>query len=247
MRTSILACIFLLASPLEARELHWRELAVTATLEDDGALRVSERQTMVFTGDWNGGERRFRVEPHQDLTIHGMTRVDADGTPHPLTDGDLNDVDHYRVVENNVLRWRARSPNDPEFANTEIVYVIDYTIGRALTPAVWPPRSNAYLLKHDFAFTDRPGPIERFSYELALGPAWTTTDDRRLHGRARNLLPGESVIAEIPLAFRGAQRPASMSYARSLGTAAKPWLLGIAMLLALLVFLLLEWLRGRTI
>ena len=43
-----------------ARELHWSAMDVRARLDDSGTLHVVERQAMVFTGDWNGGERIFR-------------------------------------------------------------------------------------------------------------------------------------------------------------------------------------------
>src|SRR5207245_1133767 len=42
----------------QARSLYWRSLEVSARLDADGRLHVSERQAMVFSGDWNGGERR---------------------------------------------------------------------------------------------------------------------------------------------------------------------------------------------
>jgi hypothetical protein len=38
---------------------------VRAILDADGRLHVTESQAMVFTGDWNGGERIFRVSPGQ--------------------------------------------------------------------------------------------------------------------------------------------------------------------------------------
>ena len=47
------------------RELHWDALDVEAHLNADGVLEVIERHTMVFTGDWNGGERVFNVRPRQ--------------------------------------------------------------------------------------------------------------------------------------------------------------------------------------
>ena len=43
---------------------------------------------MVFDGDWNGGERTFRVLPGQSLAFESITRVDPDGTRHPLTAGE---------------------------------------------------------------------------------------------------------------------------------------------------------------
>ena len=59
------------------RQLHWDALDVDARLDADGVLQVAERHTMVFTGDWNGGERVFNVRPRQKLEFLGMERVDA--------------------------------------------------------------------------------------------------------------------------------------------------------------------------
>lgn len=52
---------------LAQRELHWDSVEVDATLDATGTLHVAETQTMVFTGAWNGGERRFDVRPRQRL------------------------------------------------------------------------------------------------------------------------------------------------------------------------------------
>ena len=49
------------------RSLHWDRLQVTAHLDAGGTLQVVETQTMVFTGDWNGGERTFNIRPRQKL------------------------------------------------------------------------------------------------------------------------------------------------------------------------------------
>ena len=59
------------------RELHWDALDVEAHLDADGVLDVIERHTMVFTGDWNGGERVFNVRPRQKLEFLGLDRIDA--------------------------------------------------------------------------------------------------------------------------------------------------------------------------
>ena len=58
-----------------AKELHWRAIEVAARLESDGTLAVSEVQRMVFTGDWNGGERKFRLGAGQTLTLDRMVRL----------------------------------------------------------------------------------------------------------------------------------------------------------------------------
>jgi hypothetical protein len=61
LRTACLALLLLAAAPLGARELSWDSIEVTARLDGVGTLHVRERQQFVFSGDWNGGERRFRV------------------------------------------------------------------------------------------------------------------------------------------------------------------------------------------
>ena len=53
------------AVPAHARTLYWRALDVTANIDADGRLHVVERHSMVFDGDWNGGERQFRVRGAQ--------------------------------------------------------------------------------------------------------------------------------------------------------------------------------------
>jgi len=59
-RLSFVSVLLAAASPAAAqRSLHWEELNVAARLDADGRLHVSETQTMVLSGDWNGGERRF--------------------------------------------------------------------------------------------------------------------------------------------------------------------------------------------
>src|ERR1051326_3890422 len=88
------------AASARARTLHWKSIEVKATLDADGLLHVSERQNMVFDGDWNGGERKFRIEPGQQLTLGSITRIDPEsGARTPLVDGDLASVDHYQFVD----------------------------------------------------------------------------------------------------------------------------------------------------
>jgi hypothetical protein len=235
MRSALIACFILLASAAAARDLQWRELAVRAELRDDGTLRVSERHVIVFTGDWIGGERTFRVEPHQRFTLHGMRRGDR-----VMTAGDLTAVDEYRLFEGPTLRWRARLPSDPPFDKRELVYVIDYTLGHVLAPDVF---GRGYTLEHDFAFADRPGNIEHFSLEIALGNAWSSSEGRVLRRNATKLAPGESFEFSAPLQFRGNERPATMGRAFALGQTLRPWLVPAAMFSALAIFLL----RERTI
>ena len=69
-RLGIVLLAVLLASGLAlAKDLFWRAFDVKARLDASGALHVVEAQTMVFDGDWNGGERTFRVLPGQGLAF----------------------------------------------------------------------------------------------------------------------------------------------------------------------------------
>ena len=71
----------LAAAPAAAqpKSLHWRALAVDAELDADGRLNVRERHDMVFTGDWNGGERRFDLRKGQALQLRGIRRIGDGG------------------------------------------------------------------------------------------------------------------------------------------------------------------------
>ena len=63
---------------------------------------------MVFTGDWNGGERRFDVRVGQHFDLERLARIDSvDGRAVPLREGDLAEVDNYGWGENRTLRWRS--------------------------------------------------------------------------------------------------------------------------------------------
>jgi len=235
MRCALFACFLLLASAAGARDMQWRELAVRAELRDDGTLRVSERHAIVFTGDWIGGERTFRVEPHQQFTLLGMRHGER-----AMTAGDLRGVDQYRLFEGPTLRWSARLPSDPPFEKRELIYVIDYTLGNVLAPDLF---GAGYTLEHDFAFADRTGNIERFSLEIALGNAWSSPEGRVLRRNATALAPGQSFEFSAPLTFRGGRRPAAMGRAFALGQTLRPWLVPATMFSALALFLL----RERTI
>ncbi|HEX7420630.1 MAG TPA: hypothetical protein VF505_12135, partial [Thermoanaerobaculia bacterium] len=75
-RGLLLALLALAASPAIAKSLHWRALDVTARLDRDGRLHVSERQAIVFDGDWNGGERTFHIGAGQALKFESISRVE---------------------------------------------------------------------------------------------------------------------------------------------------------------------------
>jgi uncharacterized membrane protein YgcG len=159
--------LFLLALPLYGKSLHWRAVDIDARLDRDGRLHVTERQTMVFDGDWNGGERVFHGEGNQTFTWLGMRRIEG-ARVIPMREDDLDAVDEYEFASSDTVRWRARLATDPEFANKELTYELSYTWGNVLQPL----EGNAYRLAHDFAAENRPGPIERFRLRLDFDPVW---------------------------------------------------------------------------
>lgn len=46
---------------LHGRSLYWQDMQVRARLDSLDILRISELQTIVFSGSWNGGEWLFLV------------------------------------------------------------------------------------------------------------------------------------------------------------------------------------------
>ncbi len=203
MRTRLLVLLLVLAAtPVFAKTLHWRALDVTARLDHDGKLHVSERQAIVFDGDWNGGERTFNLRARQSLQFQSIKRV-ANGAEVPLVAGDLSKVDQYKFTSSSVLRWRSRLPDDKAFENKEITYVIDYTLSGVLRHT-----GSRYVLDHDFAFPDRAGPIELYSLRLDLDPVWRGSQSPILVTR-KNLAPGESVVVSLALEYTGAGAPAA--------------------------------------
>lgn len=242
MKTRIAIGIGLLAlaavAPAHGRTLHWRSIEVKATLDADGLLHVSERQNMVFDGDWNGGERRFRLEPGQELNLAGITRIDAEtGAQTPLSDGSLTEVDRYSFTDPKTLRWRSRLPSDPPFANQEIDYVLDYSISGVLEK-----KGDAYRLNHDFAFSDRDGPIEHFTLDLTLDPTWKTEAPFPAHRESGLLPPGVGFVVSASLR---STRPVAPSAVRSIPILADRRLALWLIALAILAFGLHYWLHDR--
>jgi uncharacterized membrane protein YgcG len=227
----------------QEKELQWRSLEVEAQLDADGRLHVRETQAIVFTGDWNGAQRIFRVAPGQRIAIHNVTRMGSSGEAIHLTRGDLDRVDHYDWHNSTTLRWRSRGADDPPFAETEITYVLDYTLSNILVPS-----DAAFLLDHDFAFAEREGPIERFTLDLELDPVWKPQTIGAFTGRYAKgpLPPGDSFVLRLPLTYAGTGRPAGVWYGAGpkLRTA-----LGLVLILAvvfeLLRFLFREQALGR--
>ena len=208
IRFAAATALLALAAGASAKELHWRALEVEARLESDGTLAISEVQRMVFTGEWNGGEREFRLGSGQRLTLDRLVRLEPGSTAGTeLVRGDLDEVDRYDWAAGDTLRWRSRRPTDPPFDATELDYRLDYRITGALRKI----GERAYRLDHQFAFTDRDGVIERLVVRLTLAPEWRAASGLPVSWELGPLAPGEGFVLTTDFAYEGAAPPANAS------------------------------------
>jgi hypothetical protein len=209
-RVALLATsVVLLTAPLAAqagRSLDWTAFSVDARLDSTGTLRVRERQTILFNGDWNGGERRFDVGHEQRFVFRRLLRVDSlTGAEVPMREGSLDVVDGYSVKEGRILRWRSRLPDDPAFLNTKITYILEYEYADILLT-----EGSAYRLNHEFGFRDRSGTITNFDLTLRVDPAWGTPSEFTGRFQQPLLAPGLGYVVNIPLTWRAAGLPSAV-------------------------------------
>jgi hypothetical protein len=177
------------------RALFWRELSVHARLDAEGRLHVSELHRMVFTGEWNGGERIFNYDGTQQLRFQAISRVLSDGSEKQLSRGDLTRKDGYDWADDHTLRWRNRLPIEPPFDGTELAYRIQYQLSGILLAT----GASESSIDHQFAFTGRPGIIEIFRLHLELDPVWRSTEAMPIDLEQGPLQPDEGVRVTLPL------------------------------------------------
>lgn len=197
---ALLAMLFGAGSALAQQSLHWRALDVKARLDADGKLHVVERHAMVFTGDWNGGERSFRLFPGQTFSFEGIRRIDpatgavTEQLGRDLKSGSLDEVDRYAFTDATTLRWRSRLPSDPPFENTEIGYEISYTLSGVLLK-----QGATYVLDHNFGLPEAEQRIETLSVDLDLDPAWAAPAGFTRHRSTGRLPPGSDFVVHAEL------------------------------------------------
>lgn len=225
-----LFALFAVDGLTDEKRLDWRRLDVAATLDRDGRLHVLETHAMVFNGDWNGGERRFRVRLGEEVHLKRITRIDSNGATHPLKLGDLSAVDQYAWHDSYTLRWRSRMTSDPPFANQEITYGIEYSLDNILGSV-----GDEYILNHDFAFPERSGVIERYTLHFQVDPVWLSTARLPLNIERSSLAPGSGVVVRLPLRFSGGAHPAAVL----VGTPAA--VRGAIVILFLAIIAILTW------
>ena len=113
----------------QSRTLRWARLCGHGAISTptDG-FHVEERHSIVFDGDWNGGERIFRSSIENEIHLVRLSRIDESEVAVPLRENKaLTAVDDYGWTGSETLRWRSRLPDDPPFERREITYVIEYT------------------------------------------------------------------------------------------------------------------------
>jgi len=201
-----LCVVALPAGAMAQRALQWDDVAVVAHLDAEGRLLVTETQTMVFNGDWNGGERRFNIRPRQKLRLEGLDRAEGDRRIPMVRDSSLDDVDDYAFTDDTTLRWRSRLATDAPFANARRTYVLRYQLSNILLKD-----GDSYKLDHDFLFPDRQGVITHASVALTLDPAWQPRTDVRSLYAAEQVPPGRGLVLTIPLGYSGAGVPAALA------------------------------------
>ena len=240
-RPALLLLLLCASGSLQAaRSLYWQSLQVDAELDATGSLHVSERHHMVFTGDWNGGERTFRLDGAQTLQLIGMIRIDPGSVTRyaMISDSRLARVDEY-YFDGRQLRWRARTPADPPFSATGRIYEIDYVLKNVLNR-----NGDNYWLDHDFAFPERRWTIRQFTLNLSLDKDWQVAMPWTGRLQRDNLAPGTGVVTYLPLHYLGTGTPAAVD--RALLPRVRPVapplyqriLIAAGLLLTLLVFAL---------
>lgn len=218
------------------RSLRWSAVDVTAHLDSSGRLEITERQTIVLSGRWNGPERVFTVASGQTHFLRRLSRRDrATGAERPLTAGDLSRVDQYRWFDNHVLRWRSRLPSAPAHRNDTLVYTIEHGYEGILVPRTTADGAMEFVLDHDFAFRNRTENIERFTLRLTLDPAWAPPTGFAGEFAAGPLRPGVGYAVTVPLRFTRAGNPAGVVLGAS--TAPRNALLGALLVATVLLCL----------
>ena len=184
--------VLAIALPMQGRSLHWKAIDVQARLDAEGRLHVVERQRIVFDGDWNGGERNFNVVAPQSVQVHSVILIEEGGHEVALQRGSLEELHHYDLVSDSLLRWRSRLPSDPPFEKRELTYILDYTYDRIL----WQ-YEDRIAMAHDFGLPDRTGAVEQFTLNLDFDPRWNMPPVRT----KTDLAPGQGLAVDRTFAI----------------------------------------------
>jgi len=113
----------------------WNRLDVVARLDNDGRLEVTETHEMKVQGDATVISRPFNYAADQGVTVHGVYRLEPDGSRKPLKEAPVEGADSYQVYRWG-LQFSLKGDHDPAFEGVETRrYAIEYELTGALTPA----------------------------------------------------------------------------------------------------------------
>jgi hypothetical protein len=115
-------------------EVVWNRLDVVARLGDEGRLQVTETHEITVRGDVSRVDRDFGLGVAQSVASVSLVRLDSDGSPHPLTAGDVKQGDRY-VVYPAWMQWSLRGEGSAPFEDESRRYVLRYELLNAIAPA----------------------------------------------------------------------------------------------------------------
>lgn len=207
----IATLLLIVSSPVHGaaqRTLSWPEISVRAHIDADGRMAVQEMQSILFSGDWNGGERGFDVRTGQRLRLEGMDRLDPETSSRiEMERGDLERVHQFDMLEGNRVRWRAREVSDPPFDNDLRSWILRYS----LWPVLEPEDDRSYQFSHDFLFSDRTGEVSSFRLVLTWDPVWEAPVDSIVEV-ATALAPGRGYAVRQTFRYVAAGTPSDVPH-----------------------------------
>ena len=113
----------------------WNRLDVVARLDNDGRLEVAETHEMKVQGDVDVISRPFNYAADQSVVVHGVFRLEPDGSKRPLKAAPVEGADAYQVYRWG-LQFSLKGEHDPPFEGASTRrYLIEYALLGALTPA----------------------------------------------------------------------------------------------------------------
>ncbi|MCG9875899.1 MAG: DUF2207 domain-containing protein [Leptospiraceae bacterium] len=196
----------------QSKTLDWNSIQVDATLKNNGNLKVSETQSILFNGDWNGAYRKFDLGLGQKIHFQSLEIFRADGKWETLSNNSIDNVDSYLWYPlESMVKWRSRNPFDPVFDQKVITYRLNYEYEYILNSL----SNSEFQLDHDFGFSDRIGNINAFTVNLSWednwdlyqgsDQAWSKDLNQQsaltIHA-SRALAPGEKMIVKVRFNYK---------------------------------------------
>lgn len=189
MRRGFLPLLWLLGAgvPRAAADVVWTRIDLDAKLDNDGRLRVVETHTMQVDKGGFALFREFGLGADQSIRFTALTRVDSDGSEHPLQDAEVGeDPGRYRYYDRGHAYYRIPGMKD----GGGLRFRFEYELVNAVAPSwgigadpgplpeeprfmnpwrrldtlladwreAWPDPPRRFRLDHDVLFPSRDGP-----------------------------------------------------------------------------------------